>query len=366
MDAFVKRCEHCKEPVPETKRGRPQKFCSDRCRQAHRKINATAEGGLRYRTGRLKPKVASQDSEVSRQSEPENLSQKTNLRFERVNEVTFKLTDGEAHQRTRLAWSVGWLPHHEGSGLGHQYRAWPVVGAMSRRDLRTLILQRGKGECSRNGEGRSWRLFHRESNRPSQWTAGSPDRQQWGAAVMARRFAPKNLDVVGTSHDQERLEPKGPAGESALDPHLSVVCPYPAQPDRQPKQRGRYRSGGTRSISVAQATNLIEAVNFAKSIGLPLVAHLTLHWSGTVAFDDHDGTRFAKVREGLKKVLLRRGIPPAWAWCRECKAHTDIVHCHLLFPLARRVSRGSFRLRLRCSDLLDDTVAGFWVSSRSS
>jgi hypothetical protein len=39
------------------------------------------------------------------------------------------------------------------------------------------------------------------------------------------------------------------------------------------------------------------------------------------------------VREGLAKVLLRRGIAPAWAWCRECKTHTDIVHCHLLFHL---------------------------------
>ena len=29
MDAFVKRCEHCGEPVPETKRGRPQRFCSN-------------------------------------------------------------------------------------------------------------------------------------------------------------------------------------------------------------------------------------------------------------------------------------------------------------------------------------------------
>jgi hypothetical protein len=63
------------------------------------------------------------------------------------------------------------------------------------------------------------------------------------------------------------------------------------------------------------------------------VAHVTIHWSGTVAFDDHDGTRFAKVREGLAKVLLRRDIPPAWVWCRECKAHTDIVHSHLLFHL---------------------------------
>jgi hypothetical protein len=51
---------------------------------------------LRYRTGRPKPKVAPQDSDLPREFEPENLSQKTNLRFERVNEVTFKLTDGEA------------------------------------------------------------------------------------------------------------------------------------------------------------------------------------------------------------------------------------------------------------------------------
>jgi hypothetical protein len=61
-----------------------------------------------------------------------------------------------------------------------------------------------------------------------------------------------------------------------------------------------------------------------------LVAHLTIHWSGTIAFDDHVGTRFAKVREGLAKVLFRRVIR---VWCRECKAHTDIVHCHLLFHL---------------------------------
>jgi hypothetical protein len=143
----------------------------------------------------------------------------------------------------------------------------------------------------------------------------------------------ENLDVVRTSHDQESVEPKGPAGESSHDPHLSVVCPLPAQPFSQRRHRGPYRTQGSRYISVPQATNLIEAVDFAKSIDLPLVAHLTIHWSGTVAFDDHDGTRFAKVREGLAKVLLRRGIPTASAWCRECKAHTDIVHCHLLFHL---------------------------------
>jgi hypothetical protein len=50
---------------------------------------------LRYRTGRPKPKVASQDPDFLQEFEPENLSQKTKLHFERVNEITFKLTDGE-------------------------------------------------------------------------------------------------------------------------------------------------------------------------------------------------------------------------------------------------------------------------------
>ncbi len=143
----------------------------------------------------------------------------------------------------------------------------------------------------------------------------------------------ENLDVVRTSRDQESPEPKGPAGELAPDPHLSVVCPFPAPPARQRTQRGHYRPCGSKYISVPRATNIVEAVKFAKSIGLPLVVHLTIHWSGTVAFDDHDGTRFATVHEGLAKVLFRRGIPVAWVWCRECKKHTDIVHSHLLFHL---------------------------------
>jgi hypothetical protein len=96
MDARTPQCENCGSPLPGKTRGRPQRFCSDKCRQAHRKIIVTAKDGLRYRTGQPKPKVASQDSELLREFEPENLSQKTNLRFQRVNDVTFKLTDGES------------------------------------------------------------------------------------------------------------------------------------------------------------------------------------------------------------------------------------------------------------------------------
>ena len=49
---------------------------------------------------------------------------------------------------------------------------------------------------------------------------------------------------------------------------------------------------GSKHLSFGLATNLIEAVDHARSIGFPLVAHATIHWSGTVAFDDPDGKLF--------------------------------------------------------------------------
>ena len=84
-----------------------------------------------------------------------------------------------------------------------------------------------------------------------------------------------------------------------------------------------------------QATNIMEAVAFAKSIARPLVAHLTIHWSLTDVGDDPDGKLFAKVREGLDKWLNRQGIAFAGAWARErqCRGQSDVEHCHLLFHL---------------------------------
>ena len=44
-------------------------------------------------------------------------------------------------------------------------KQYPIdITAIVTVGLRTLIVPRGKGECSRNGEGRLWRLLHRESN----------------------------------------------------------------------------------------------------------------------------------------------------------------------------------------------------------
>ena len=99
----------------------------------------------------------------------------------------------------------------------------------------------------------------------------------------------------------------------------------------QPKKQSR----ASKYITTRQATSIMEAVKFAKLIDLPLVAHLTIHWSLTDVGDDPDGKLFAKVREGLDKWMHRRGIVFAGAWVRERQAggQSDVVHCHLLFHL---------------------------------
>jgi hypothetical protein len=77
------------------------------------------------------------------------------------------------------------------------------------------------------------------------------------------------------------------------------------------------QSHASKLITMRQATHIMEAVAFARLIGLPLVAHLTIHWSLTDAGDDPNGKLFAKVREGLDKWLERRGVMFAGAWARE-------------------------------------------------
>src|SRR6187397_2959377 len=81
------------------------------------------------------------------------------------------------------------------------------------------------------------------------------------------------------------------------------------KPKKQPRP--------SKYIGMRQASNIMEAVAFAKSIDLPLVAHLTIHWSLTDVGDDPNGKIFAKFREGLDKWLNRHGIEFAAAWARE-------------------------------------------------
>ena len=82
----------------------------------------------------------------------------------------------------------------------------------------------------------------------------------------------------------------------------SAVLRLPAANVDQSREN-KHQSRATKLISMRQATNLMEAVRFARRIELLLVAHLTIHWSLTDVGDDPDGTLFAKLREGIRRLL---------------------------------------------------------------
>lgn len=153
----------------------------------------------------------------------------------------------------------------------------------------------------------------------------------------------KNLDVLGLDQEPNFGCTKGGADEIAQAPHLSSLGAYTAQHNEHREHHRHYRAGGTKYITVPQATNIIEAVDFAKLIDSPLVAHLSIEWSLTDVGDDPEGNLFAKFREGLAKWVWRQGIEFASVWCRERRAsgQSDVVHCHLLFYLPVDYRRGA-------------------------
>jgi hypothetical protein len=97
-----------------------------------------------------------------------------------------------------------------------------------------------------------------------------------------------------------------------------------------------------------QASNMMQAVGFAREIGTPLNAHVTINWEDTDAGDDPDGRRFAKVREGFDKWLQRRYIPGGLTaiWVRErlSGVRGGTVHCHMLVALPHPFIRGRKRI----------------------
>ena len=93
---------------------------------------------------------------------------------------------------------------------------------------------------------------------------------------------------------------------------------------------------------------MLDAADFAYQIGMPLVAHACIQWNGTGCFDDPDGKRFAKVREGLSKALGRRGIRFAAVWARERsdKGSSPTEHAHLVFHLPDEWRQGERRAEI--------------------
>ncbi len=167
-----------------------------------------------------------------------------------------------------------------------------------------------------------------------------------------RAQATDNLDAVQGPRrckNQQSCEPRRGLAREALS---SVV----AELGNKPK--------ASRYITLPQAQNMLAAKSYAALMGRSLVAHATIHWAGTQVWDDHYGQLFAKVREGLNKWLLRHCVPGGLTgiWCRECRAQTDVVHCHLLFhlPLEFRSGANLLQTEAALNRLVDRHGGGLW------
>lgn len=176
----------------------------------------------------------------------------------------------------------------------------------------------------------------------------------------------KNLDVRETSQDAQNASLKDVAHNCGGPRHINSLCAPAAQPHtREAGPQRRYRVGGTKCITEPQATNIIEAVRFAKSIRRPLVAHLTIHWACSDIGDDPDGRLFAKFREGLSKWTLRRGFDLTGVWARERMSggQAEAVHCHLLFHLPSEYRSGTKLLQLEAAiySLIKRHGGNYWA-----
>jgi len=110
-----------------------------------------------------------------------------------------------------------------------------------------------------------------------------------------------------------------------------------------------------------QVNELLAASGFAREIGLPLTAHLTVHWSLSNAGDDPNGRLFAKFRERFSKVLRRLGIVFAAVWVREKRSNgpNGAEHFHLAFHLpAEWRDRKSQANIVRAAEQILDRLAG--------
>jgi len=119
----------------------------------------------------------------------------------------------------------------------------------------------------------------------------------------------------------------------------AIILAVPAAaPVPQPTAKRPYLPNGTKHISPGQADSFMDAARFASEQGKLLNAHCTIHWQLTDAGSDTDGKRFAKVREGLRKVLGRKGIKFTAVYSREAPHGSE--HAHMVFHLPHKYWTG--------------------------
>ena len=93
-------------------------------------------------------------------------------------------------------------------------------------------------------------------------------------------------------------------------------------------------------ITFEQATNLIEAAQFAAAAGMPLNRHVTIHWEQAGISDERAAWATGRFQKLACDWIASRGGCFAWAWVREndpvfgsLHGHAKGSHVHILMHL---------------------------------
>lgn len=98
-------------------------------------------------------------------------------------------------------------------------------------------------------------------------------------------------------------------------------------------------------LSVEDLRQLVNAVRFARWLGKPISAAVTIKWDAIPDFDASPRAwvqRQGRLFDRMGKWLHRRGLPVHYCWVREVSRKNRIPHTHLLLHLPRKY-RDAFR-----------------------
>lgn len=107
----------------------------------------------------------------------------------------------------------------------------------------------------------------------------------------------------------------------------------------------RLRAGRTSDgISLEQASEIIEAAQFAVQAGLPFNRHLVIHWERAGILDVQAAVATGRFLTLVRDWIRKRGGCTAWEWVRENGGNKG-SHVHILLHVPAGLALGAMGLR---------------------
>ena len=147
----------------------------------------------------------------------------------------------------------------------------------------------------------------------------------------ARELDPSQPDFCT---EKQRVEPTGTARAIKFSPSVA------SSPALRWGGRRNSASRTSDSLSLNQATNILEAAQFAAAAGMPFNRHLTIHWQQAGVPDERAAWATGRFLKLAGDWIAKRGGRFAWAWARENGSRKG-SHIHILLhlPAGTRIGR---------------------------